>query len=49
MPPIGFKSITMPKNVYDHFFKKYQEEKQDIAVKGIFSFSAYITYQLSKK
>jgi hypothetical protein len=48
MPRKGFKTITVKENVYDYFFKEWQERRQELEVKGIRSFSGYISYRLSQ-
>ena len=49
MPKKGYKSITVKAEVYDYFFKEWLKVKEEYAIKkGIHSFSAYITYQLSQ-
>ena len=46
MPKAGFKSITISETVYDKFNKVYQNNKQDLTMKGVNSFSGYLTYML---
>lgn len=46
MPAKGFKSLTLPDKVYDTLFSKYEKEKDAVKLKGIFSFSAYVTWLL---
>ncbi len=49
MPKKGYKSITVKAEVYDYFFKEWLKVKEEYAIrKGIHSFSAYVTYQLSQ-
>ncbi len=48
-PKKGYKSITVKSEVYDYFFKEWLKVKEEYAIKrGIHSFSAYVTYQLSQ-
>ena len=48
MPKAGFKSITVSEIVYDKFQDVYQKNKQDLAMKGVNSFSGYVTYMLEE-
>ena len=48
MPKAGFKSITVSENVYDKFQQVYQKSKDDLAMKGVNSFSGYVTYMLEE-
>ena len=48
MPKEGFKSITVSEIVYDKFFDVYQKNKQDLVMKGVNSFSGYVTYMLEE-
>ncbi len=48
MPKEGFKSITVSENVYDKFYDVYHKNKQELAMKGVNSFSGYITYMLEE-
>lgn len=48
MPKKGFKSITVKENVYNYFMDEYKKVKDEMAVKGIRSFSGYVTYRLSQ-
>ncbi len=43
MPKPGFKSITVSQNIYDKFFYIYEKKKNDLELKGITSFSGYLT------
>jgi hypothetical protein len=48
-PKKGYKSITVKAEVYNYFFKEWLKVKQEYIIKkGIHSFSAYATYELSK-
>ncbi|MEM4144247.1 MAG: hypothetical protein QW445_08965 [Candidatus Bathyarchaeia archaeon] len=47
MPPKGWKSITLPIEVYNFFYERWQREKTSLRIRGIRSFSAYISYILS--
>ena len=48
MPKAGFKSITVSETVYDKFQEVYQKSKDDLAMKGVNSFSGYVTYMLEE-
>ena len=48
MPRKGFKTITVKENVYNYFFNEWKERRQELEVKGIRSFSGYISYRLSQ-
>ena len=48
MPKAGFKSITVSETVYDKFNQVYQNSKQELLMKGVNSFSGYVTYMLEE-
>lgn len=48
MPKDGFKSITVAETVYDKFFEVYQKSKDELVMKGVNSFSGYVTYMLEE-
>ncbi|EPA04554.1 hypothetical protein [Candidatus Nitrosarchaeum limnium] len=48
MPKAGFKSITVSETVYDKFQDVYQKNKDSLAMKGVNSFSGYVTYMLEE-
>ena len=48
MPKAGFKSITVSETVYDKFQEVYQSSKTDLAMKGVNSFSGYVTYMMEE-
>ena len=48
MPKAGFKSITVSETVYDKFQEVFLKAKDDLAMKGINSFSGYVTYILEE-
>ena len=48
MPKPGFKSITVSENVYTKFFKVYEENKKGLELKGIRSFSGYLTSMMEE-
>ena len=48
MPKPGFKSITISEAVYDKFNQVYQKNKDDLTMKGVNSFSGYVTYMLEE-
>jgi hypothetical protein len=44
MPKEGYKSITVPDDVYDYFWNKWQQSKEEYRAKhGIRSFSGFVT------
>lgn len=48
MPKAGFKSITVSENIYDKFHIIFEKKKDALAMRGISSFSGYITFVLSE-
>lgn len=48
MPKVGFKSITVSESVYQKFNDVYQKNKDELAMKGVNSFSGYVTYMLEE-
>ena len=48
MPKAGFKSITVSETVYDKFNEVYLKSKDNLAMKGVNSFSGYVTYMLEE-
>ena len=48
MPKPGFKSITVSEIVYDKFYDVYQKSKDDLVMKGVNSFSGYVTFMLEE-
>ncbi|HEX9845228.1 MAG TPA: hypothetical protein VGA92_02040 [Candidatus Nitrosotenuis sp.] len=48
MPKAGFKSITVSEDVYDKFFDVFEKNKPELMMKGINSFSGYVTYMLEQ-
>jgi len=48
MPKAGFKSITVSETVYDKFQDVYRSSKTNLAMKGVNSFSGYVTYMLEE-
>jgi predicted CopG family antitoxin len=48
MPKAGFKSITVSEEVYDKFFGVFEKNKAELTMKGINSFSGYVTYMLEQ-
>lgn len=49
MPKAGFKSVTMSDTVYEKFHAKYTAKKEELAMRGITSFSGFITCELAEK
>ena len=43
MPKPGYKSITVSENVFKKFFGVYEKNKKGLELKGIGSFSGYLT------
>jgi hypothetical protein len=48
MPKPGFKSITVSENVYKKFFKVYEKNKKGLELKGVTSFSGYLTSMMEE-
>jgi len=48
LPKAGFKSITVSETVYDKFLQVYEKSKDDLLMKGVNSFSGYVTYMLEE-
>lgn len=48
MPKQGFKSITVSENVYNKFFKSYERSRSGLELKGITSFSGYLTSMMEE-
>lgn len=48
MPRGGFKSITLSESVYDNFYTHYEKNKEKVKMKGVFSFSGFITLKLNE-
>jgi len=48
MPKAGFKSITVSETVYDNFYETYEKNKEDLLMKGVNSFSGYVTFMLEE-
>jgi hypothetical protein len=48
MPKPGFKSITVSENIYKKFFKAYEKNKKGLEIKGIRSFSGYLTSMMEE-
>ena len=48
MPKPGFKSITVSENIYKKFFNVYEKRKNDLELKGITSFSGYLTSMMEE-
>ena len=45
-PKVGFKSITVNERVYDKFYQIFFDQKEKLAMKGVNSFSGYVTFCL---
>jgi hypothetical protein len=48
MPKPGYKSITVSENVYNKFFGVYERSKRELELKGITSFSGYLTSMMEE-
>ena len=48
MPKPGYKSITVSENVYKKFFEVYEKNKKGLELKGIGSFSGYLTSMMDE-
>ena len=48
MPKSGFKSITVSEYVYKKFFDVYEKSRKDLEMKGITSFSGYLTSMMEE-
>jgi hypothetical protein len=48
MPKPGYKSITVSDNVYKKFFEVYEKNKKGLELKGISSFSGYLTSRMEE-
>ena len=48
MPKPGFKSITVSENVYKKFFGVYEKNKKGLELKGVTSFSGYLTSKMEE-
>jgi len=46
MPNPGFKTVTLSEAVYDKFNQTYQKIKDELTMKGVYSFAGYVTYLL---
>jgi len=48
MPKPGFKSITVSENVYKKFFEVYEKNREGLELKGVTSFSGYLTSRMEE-
>ncbi len=48
LPKAGFKSITVNEIIYDKFYQIFFDQKQKLALKGVNSFSGYVTHCLEE-
>ena len=48
MPKPGFKSITVSESVYEKFFDVYEKNRDKMTMRGVNSFSGYVTYMLEE-
>ncbi|MFQ5920520.1 MAG: hypothetical protein ACE5JV_00710 [Nitrososphaerales archaeon] len=49
MPKSGFKSITVSEYVYKKFFDVYEKSRKDLEMRGITSFSGYLTSMMEEQ
>jgi len=48
MPKYGYKSMTVSERVYKKFFEVYEKNKKGLEIKGITSFSGYLTSMMEE-
>lgn len=49
MPPKGWKSITVPQETYDYFFRKWKKDKEKYRLEcGITSFTGFVSKMLNQ-
>jgi len=48
MPKAGFKSITVNEIIYNKFYQIFFDQKEKLAMKGVNSFSGYVTFCLEE-
>ncbi len=48
VPKEGFKCITIRAKVYDYYYANWLKNKSAFEIKGITSFSGYITHILTR-
>jgi hypothetical protein len=48
MPKAGFKSITVSDNVYNRLFGTYERTRRNLELRGITSFSGYLTSMMEE-
>jgi hypothetical protein len=48
MPKKGYKTITVKAEVYDYYHSTWQQRKKEYNIKGVNSFSAFISYVLNE-
>ena len=48
MPKPGYKSITVSENIYKKFFEVYERNRKGLELKGIMSFSGYLTSRMEE-
>ena len=46
MPPKGHKSVTIPDELYDKLWQKWQKSKDELKRKGVNSFSSFVSQYL---
>jgi len=48
LPKAGFKSITVNEIIYNKFYQIFFDQKEKLAMKGVNSFSGYVTFCLEE-
>lgn len=48
MPKSGFKSITVSEHVYKKFFDVFEKNRKELELRGITSFSGYLTSMMEE-
>ncbi len=48
MPKAGFKSITVNEIIYNKFYQIFFDQKEKLSMKGVNSFSGYVTFCLEE-
>ena len=48
MPKSGFKSINVNDKIYDKFYQIFFDQKDSLSLKGVNSFSGYVTFCLEE-
>jgi hypothetical protein len=48
MPRKGYRSITVPDDVFDYFKKEWEKHEEEYRRKGVRSFSGFISKKLTE-